>query len=59
MTISSYSDSPYLTPEPFRGKRNEPKRILEIAKFICELKNISLEELSKITNENIKLIFDI
>ena len=53
------TDSPYLTPEPFRGKRNEPKRILEIAKFICELKNISLEELSKITNENIKLIFDI
>lgn len=53
------TDSPYLTPEPFRGKRNEPKRILEIAKFICELKNISLEELSKITNENIKRIFDI
>ena len=53
------TDSPYLTPEPFRGKRNEPKRILEIAKFICELKNISLEELSKITNDNIKLIFDI
>ena len=53
------TDSPYLTPEPFRGKRNEPKRILEIAKFICELKNISLEELSKITNENVKRIFDI
>ena len=53
------TDSPYLTPEPFRGKRNEPARILDIARFICDLKNISLEELSKITNDNIKRIFDI
>ena len=53
------TDSPYLTPEPFRGKRNEPARIHEIAKFICELKDISLDELSRITNDNIKRIFDI
>ena len=53
------TDSPYLTPEPFRGKRNEPARILDIARFICDLKSISLEELSKITNANIKRIFDI
>ena len=53
------TDSPYLTPEPFRGKRNEPARIHEIAKFICELKGVSLEELARITNENIKRIFDI
>ncbi len=53
------TDSPYLTPEPFRGKRNEPARIHEIAKFICELKDISLDELARITNDNIKRIFDI
>ncbi len=53
------TDSPYLTPEPYRGKRNEPARILDIAKFICELKGVSLEELARITNENIKRIFDI
>lgn len=53
------TDSPYLTPEPYRGKRNEPARILDIAKFICDLKNINLEDLATITNENIKRIFDI
>ena len=53
------TDSPYLTPEPFRGKQNNPSHIMDIAKFICELKNISLEELAKITNNNIKRIFNI
>lgn len=53
------TDSPYLTPEPFRGTRNEPARVLEIAKFISELKDISLNDLARITNDNIKRIFDI
>ncbi len=53
------TDSPYLTPEPFRGKKNEPARIKEIAEFICDLKGISLEDLTTITNHNIKRIFDI
>ncbi len=53
------TDSPYLTPEPYRGTPNEPARILEIAKFIANLKNIDLETLSNITNKNIKRIFDI
>jgi len=53
------TDSPYLTPHPYRGKQNSPKYILDIAKFISELYNVSLEELSKITNDNIKRIFDI
>lgn len=53
------TDSPYLTPEPFRGQKNEPQRIYNIAEFICKLKNISLEELSIITNKNIKRTFDI
>lgn len=53
------TDSPYLTPVPFRGKRNDPSNIIEIAKFVSELKSISLDELAKITNSNILRIFDI
>ena len=53
------TDSPYLTPEPFRGRQNNPSHIIDIAKFICDLKNISIEELSKITNDNIKRMYNI
>ncbi len=51
------TDSPYLTPEPYRGKQNNPSHILEIATFIAQLKDISLEELSIITNNNLGRIF--
>ena len=53
------TDSPYLTPEPFRGQKNEPARIINIAEFICNLKNIDKSQASIITNENIKRVFDI
>lgn len=53
------TDSPYLTPEPYRGTRNEPARIKEIAIYISALKNISESQVSIITNKNIKRIFDI
>lgn len=53
------TDSPYLTPVPFRGKRNDPGYVIYIAKFISELKGISLENLSLETNANIKRVFDI
>ncbi len=53
------TDSPYLTPVPFRGKQNNPSHVLDIAKYVAELKNVSLDELSKITNDNIKRCFDI
>lgn len=53
------TDSPYLTPEPFRGHQNNPSHIIDIAKFVCDLKNISIEELSKITNDNIKRMYNI
>ena len=53
------TDSPYLTPTPYRGERNDPSHVMDVAKYICDLKGISLEELSKITNENIKRCFDI
>lgn len=53
------TDSPYLAPTPHRGERNEPANISLIAKFISELKNINLSQVSIITNNNIKRIFDI
>ena len=43
------TDSPYLTPEPFRGKKNEPYNIFYVAKEIARLKEISLEEVLKET----------
>ena len=53
------TDSPYLTPHPYRGTKNESKYILVIAEFICNELNISLEELALITNNNIKEVFKI
>lgn len=53
------TDSPYMTPEPYRGKKNEPKYVLETAKFLSKIFNISLEELEKITTKNCYKIFDI
>ena len=53
------TDSPYLTPTPYRGKRNESKNIIEIAKKLAEIKNISIEEVSRFTNENANRLFKI
>lgn len=53
------TDSPFLTPVPYRGKVNNPAYILNIASFISDYYNISIEELALITNSNIKRIFDI
>lgn len=53
------TDSPYLTPEPYRGTKNEPARVSNIAEFICDLKGVTKESLANITNDNIKRIFDI
>lgn len=53
------TDAPYLTPVPYRGKRNDSSHIIDIAKYICEIKGCSLEELEKETNANIRRCFDI
>lgn len=53
------TDSPYLSPEPYRGKKNEPANILVIALFLSSLYGVSLPYLSEITNDNIARIFDI
>ncbi len=53
------TDSPYLSPEPLRGTKNEPKNVLHIAKFISEVLGITLEDLSNITEQNVHDLFDI
>ena len=52
------TDSPYLAPVPFRGKVNSSKYLEYIAKFIAEVKNISVEELAEITSKNASSLFD-
>lgn len=52
------TDSPYLTPVPYRGERNDSSHIQDIAEFICSIKDISKDELAKITNENVMRCFD-
>lgn len=51
------TDSPYLSPVPHRGKRNEPAYIPIIAQRVANLKNISLQELQKATTENATTLF--
>ena len=53
------TDSPYLTPVPYRGKRNDSSHVFDIAKYIRDLKGCTLEELAKETNGNINRCFDI
>lgn len=52
------TDSPYLTPVPYRGKVNDPGKVYFVAEFLSEFLDISLEELSEITNKNVLAIFD-
>lgn len=51
------TDAPYLTPVPFRGKRNESSYIKIIAEKLAEVKNVSLEEVAAITTANAEKIF--
>ncbi|MDO8529116.1 MAG: TatD family hydrolase [bacterium] len=53
------TDCPYLTPIPFRGKRNEPAYVSYVAQKIAEIKEISIEEVSKTTTENARKLFEI
>lgn len=53
------TDAPYLTPHPYRGKRNEPAYVKLVAEKIAELRQISYEELARTTSENAKRLFKI
>ena len=52
------TDSPYLAPVPYRGKVNSSKYLEYIAKFISDIKNISVSELAEITSKNASSLFD-
>lgn len=53
------TDSPYLAPVPFRGKRNESKYILNIAEKLAEVHKTSIEKVAEITTENAKKLFEL
>ena len=53
------TDSPYLTPEPNRGKRNDCRNVKYVAKKIAEIKEMQLEEVAKMTYKNAMKIFGI
>lgn len=53
------TDCPYMTPEPYRGKINEPKNIQIIAKKLAEIKELPLEIVEEITTKNSKKFFNI
>ena len=51
------TDAPYLSPVPYRGKRNESSYVVHVAEKIAELKGISIEKVDEITSTNAKKIF--
>lgn len=53
------TDSPYLAPVPYRGQQNTSAYVVEVAKKIAEVKQLSLEEVGSITTQNAKKFFGI
>ncbi len=53
------TDSPYMTPEPYRGQRNEPLLVQYVAKRVAEIKGIKIEKVARVTFENACRLFNI
>ena len=51
------TDCPYLTPIPYRGKRNEPAYVVEVARCLAGLHSVDIEEMARITTENFQRFF--
>lgn len=51
------TDCPYMSPEPFRGKRNDPGRLYRMAEKLAEIRGLSVEEIHAITMENGKKLY--
>ena len=51
------TDCPYMSPEPFRGKRNDPGKLYRMAERLAELRGLPLEEIHQITTENGKRLY--
>jgi TatD DNase family protein len=53
------TDCPYLTPEPYRGKRNEPSYVRYVAESLARARAVTIEEIGEITTNNAKKLFKI
>lgn len=53
------TDCPYLTPVPFRGKRNEPAHVIEVARCLASIHGIGMEEMGRITADNFSRFFNL
>ena len=53
------TDCPYMSPEPFRGKRNDPGKLYRMAEKLAEIRGLTVEEIQKITTENGKRLYRI
>jgi TatD DNase family protein len=51
------TDSPYLAPQPYRGKRNEPAYVAEVARMLASVRNLSPGEVAAATSENFRRFF--
>lgn len=52
------TDSPYLAPIPYRGKRNEPAYVAEVAAAVAEIKGVPVEKVHEVTNQNFYRVYD-
>ena len=53
------TDCPYLTPVPFRGKRNEPARVVETARCLAEILGKEIDEIGQATSQNFRKLFQV
>ena len=51
------TDCPFMAPEPFRGKRNDPGYLYRMAERLAEIRGLSVEEIEEITTENAKRLY--
>ena len=53
------TDSPYMAPVPYRGKRNESAFVVQVMKTLATAYGISEEEVAKVTNQNVERVFGV
>jgi TatD DNase family protein len=53
------TDCPFLSPSPYRGWRNEPAHVVEVARGLGECREMTLEEIGQITSDNFRKFFDL
>jgi TatD DNase family protein len=57
MLVKLRTDLPYMTPEPYRGKRNEPVLVKYVAQRIAEIRGVTVEQIGEVTTANAKRMF--